>query len=175
MTRKHLFAVVAAVTALAASSALALPRTGSDLPALSLRDAWDRTYDLSPGLPVLLVYEDRDSATQNDALKKQLATLAKGDVYKKRIALVAVADVSEYDFWPARGFVKDAIKEESTRQGTAIYCDWTGSVRSSLRLDRGSSNVVLYDRAGKVIFARSGPLTAAQRAELVDLLRAQLP
>jgi predicted transcriptional regulator len=67
--------------------------------------------------------------------------------------------------------VKDAIQGESRKQGTDIYCDWTGSARQALQLDRGTSNVVLYDRAGRVAFSASGALSEARREELVRLLR----
>ena len=144
------------------NAAHALPEVGAARPALTLKDAWDRTLDLGAltGKPVLVVYEDKDSAKQNEVLKQELAGLAKGDKYMKSIALVAVADLSGYDYWPVKGFVKDAIKTESNKQNTVIYCDWNGSARDRLALRRGQSNVVLFDKGGKVLFSAAGTLTA---------------
>lgn len=174
MHRQSLRAIMAVVVM--GATANALPKTGAARPTLTLADAWDRTYDLAraKGMPLLVVYEDKDSANQNDALKRELATLGKGDAYKKKIALVAIADVSAYDYWPARGFVKDAIQSESEKQGTTIYCDWSGGARLALGLERGASNVVLYDKDGKVLFAHAGPVPEARRAELIALLKAAM-
>lgn len=154
----------------------ALPRVGSARPDVKLVDAWERSLQLDSlkGMPVLVVYEDKESSTQNKALKDELAKLAKGDKYKKSIALVAVADVQGYDYWPVRGFVKKAIREESSKMNTVIYCDWDGGARGKLALDRGTSNVVLYGKDGKVLFAHGGAMPEAKRKELIGLLRAQV-
>ena len=153
------------------------PTVGQARPAdLFLRDAWDKTTELRSldGQPLLLVYEDKDSAQQNDVLKRELGRLAAGDAYRGRVALVAVADVSQYDYWPARTFVKSAIRGESKKAGTPIYCDWNGTIRTAFNLRRGASNVVLYDRAGRAAFAWSGPMPADKRHELIERLRTEL-
>ena len=154
----------------------AVPRVGSDVPDVVLRDGWDRDTHLARfrGMPLLVIYEDKGSTEQNDPLKRELARLAKGGQDRKKIALVAIADVSDYDFWPARGFVKDAIRSESHKQDTLIYCDWDGHVRRTLSLAAGASNVVFYGRDGKALFSRSGPLSPEARRELLDLLRAHV-
>lgn len=154
-----------------------MPHPGAELPAaLRLRDAWDRTFDLS-GLatkPVLVVYEDKDSASQNQAFKNDLAALARGDRYRNSVGLVAIADVQGYDYWPVRGFVKDAIKGESHKFNTVIYCDWDGAAQRTFGLRRGTSNVILYGKDGKVIFSHEGALSEAERHEALELLRMQV-
>lgn len=168
--------VALALALVATTRAHAVPKVGAQRPDVKLVDAWDRYLEMR-GLgakPVLVVYEDKDSANDNQALKDELAKLAKGDRYKKAIALVAVADVSAYDFWPVKGFVKDAIQKESKKFGTTIYCDWDGSARRALDVVVGESSVVLYGRDGKVVFARSGALSADERRALIELLRRQV-
>lgn len=173
-------AVVAVLVGLAAvmstRTTLALPPPGADRPALRLRDAWERSLELSRlgGEPVLVVYEDKDSSGQNDAFKAELATLARGDRYKASVALVAVADVQGYDYWPVRGFVKEAIRNQSRKFGTPIYCDWDGAAQRSFGLRRGVSNVILYGREGKVLFSHEGPMSASERHQAIELLRAQV-
>ncbi|MBK6697334.1 MAG: hypothetical protein IPG50_34860 [Myxococcales bacterium] len=154
----------------------ALPSPGALRPDVRLDDPWGRAVQLSKfrGMPTLVVYEDKGSAEENKELKAQLSELAKGDKYKRLVALVAVADVSGYDFWPVRGFVKDAIQVESHKQGTIIYCDWTGSIRRALDLKAKASNVVLYGRDNRVLFAHSGPMGPEQRAALIGHLRAEV-
>jgi len=169
-------AVVSAGSLLGSSSALAVPREGEAAPNARMEDADGRIAELKAfaGKPILIVYEDRDSAKQNHALKSELAELARGERYQARIALAAVADVSAWDFWPAKGMVRDAIRDESRKQGTTIYCDWTGAFRSAYQLRRGVSNVVLVGRDGRVLFAAEGVLDAASRKRLFALLKAQV-
>jgi predicted transcriptional regulator len=161
---------------LATSPALAIPREGEAAPSARVEDADGHATDLKAfaGRPILIVYEDRDSAKQNEALKAGLAEVARGDRYRARVVLAAVADVSAWNFWPAKGFVKDAIRDESRRQGTTIYCDWTGAFRSTYQLRRGASNVVLVGRDGRVLFAAEGAVSAGERTRLFNLLREQV-
>jgi hypothetical protein len=175
MSRKALLhgAGLAIATVLLAIIAKAAPPLGATRPALRLVDAWDRPFDLSQvgGRPLLVIYEDQSSVRQNAPLKDELSRLARGDRYRSRIVLAAVADVSGYDFWPVRGFVKDAIRDESRKAGTSIYCDWSGEARRAFRAPPSTSTVILYDRESKVVFAHEGAMPAATRATLLDLLR----
>lgn len=177
MTRNRLL-VVALTVAFATwvAQALALPVAGAWRPEVELTDAWNRSIRLSNyrGMPVLVVYEDKGSSAQNGPLKEELATLAKGDKYRRLIALVAVADLTGYDYWPIRGFVRSAIRSESSKQGTVIYCDWDGHIRAALGLERNESNVVLYGRDGSVLYAHAGPMTSDERRTLIAVLRAQV-
>jgi len=167
--------ILALAFTLLTSSAAGLPAVGEARPPVWLVDAWGRSLDLGTlaGMPVLVVYEDKDSARQNEVLKAELAALAKGDAYRRAIALVAVADVDGYDYWPVRGFVKDAIKRESVRFKTPIYCDWDGAARGALGVRQGTSSEILYGWSGAVLLAHEGPMPAAKRAELIELLRGE--
>lgn len=157
-------------------AALALPAEGEKAPNASVEDADGRALEMKSlrGKPILIMYEDKDSSAQNQALKDELSKLAKGDRYKSAITLAAVADVSAYNFWPVKGFVKDAIREESQKFGTTIYCDWDASFRKKYRMREGVSSVVLVGRDGLVLFAADGALSAEKRAQLLKLLRAQV-
>lgn len=167
---------VAALVAVGASDALALPKEGEKAPNARVEDADGRGLEMKSlkGRPILIVYEDKDSAQQNQALKDELSKLAKGDKYKATIALAAVADVSSYDFWPVKGFVKDAIREESKKIGTPIYCDWTGGFRTTFKLREGTSNVILVGKDGRVLFAAEGTVGAEGRKRLIGMLRTQV-
>ena len=159
-----------------ASTARGLPHPGTEIPSVRLLDAWDRAFDISrlASRPVLVVYEDKDSAAQNQEFKNELSALARGDRYRAAVGLVAIADVQGYDYWPVRGFVKDAIRDQSLKFGTVIYCDWDGAAQRALGLQRGTSSVVLYGRDGKVIFSHQGAMSTAERQEAFDLLRRQV-
>lgn len=167
-------AVAAAAFVMGTGSVVgAVPRIGSVQPnarfedvdghALELRAFWTR--------PTLIVYEDKGAAAQNAALKRDLSALAATGSYRNAIALVAIADVSDYDFWPARGFVRRALRAESEKVGTPIYCDWTGAFRRALGLVDGASNIVVLDRAARVTFAHAGALTESERIQVIEALR----
>lgn len=158
------------------SAAAALPAVGELRPAARAVDADGRAVDLRSvnGRPILVVYEDKDSSSMNAPLKRELSVLARGDRYRNAVALVPVADVEGYDYWPVRGFVKDAIRDESKKIGATIYCDWDGSFRRAAGLRRGTSSVVLIGRDARVLFASEGPLPKPDRDRLLRLLRAEI-
>lgn len=166
----------AAAILFSSTPGLAVPSLGATLPAAQVVDSDGRAFDLrsARGKPVLVVYEDKDSAHVNDAFKAELGRLARSGSYRSTIALVPVADVRGYDYWPVRGFVKDAIRAESKKQGTSIYCDWNGSFSRALALRRGTSSIVLFGRSGSVLFAKDGQLTGPEIQHVIALLRAEV-
>jgi len=169
-------AAAALAAALVPAVSFALPKDGTDAPNARLEDADGHVVQINSfkGKPILIVYEDKDSATQNQALKDDLSKLAAGDKYKSAIALAAVADVSSYDFWPVKGFVKDSIRDESKKQKTTIYCDWDGSFRKAFGIKRGASNVILIGKDNHILFAGSGKLAEDARKKLISLLSSQV-
>ncbi|MBP9114082.1 MAG: hypothetical protein KBF88_14820 [Polyangiaceae bacterium] len=160
----------------AVSLAFALPKEGDDVGKGTVVDVDGNTFTVEStlGKPLLIVYEDKNSGTQNNALKEELGTFARDPKYKSMVLLAAVADVSSYNFWPARGFVKDAIRKESTKANTPIYCDWTGAFREALGLTRGKSNIVFVDKAGKVRYVAAGSMGEGARKRLLDLIRKEV-
>ena len=158
-------------------AAQGLPKEGEEAPTAVVEDVDGLKFDpkAQKGYrPVLILYEDKDSSKQNQKLKDDLAALAKGDKYKQKVVLAAVADVSSYDYWPAKGFVQDAIRGESKKFGTNIYCDWKGTFRTMYGMTKSASNVVLLGKNGKVLFAKSGALDEAARKKVIALLQTQL-
>lgn len=156
--------------------ASALVPVGSLRPAAQTVDADGHLLDLRAinGKPILVLYEDKDSAKMNDAFKGELSRLAKGDRYRNAVALVPVADVQSYDFWPARGFVKDAIRGESKKMGATIYCDFDGAFQRAAGFRRGTSSVMLVGRDARVLFAAEGTLTKDDRERVIALLKAEV-
>lgn len=165
-----------ALSMLASSPAFALPTEGDAAPNARLEDADGRALELKAwkGKAILIVYEDKESAPHNQPLKDALRQATKGDRYKSALVVAAIADVSDYDYWPAKGFVKDAIREESRKHGTTVYCDWNGAFRATYRLKSKTSSVVLIGRDGHVLFAAEGAVSVEERKRLIDLLRAQV-
>lgn len=161
---------------LGVTSALALPAVGEMGKNVDLEDADGKVIKLEAlvGKPILLVYEDKESTKMNQPFKDELSKLAKGDKYRDKVALAAVADLTAYNYWPVKGFVKDSIREESKKLGTTIFCDWTGHVQVSYAFRKKTSSIVLLNKQGRVIFASEGKMSAEQRKQAIDLLRAEV-
>ncbi|MFO0611693.1 MAG: hypothetical protein U0414_03830 [Polyangiaceae bacterium] len=178
MNRRN--ALLQAVAGFALTTGLATPlvaravSAGETAPEAKVQDADDRALWMSElkGSPVVVFYEDKDSRDMNSALKSEVASLM-GESGMSGIRVIPIADVSDYDSWPARGFVKDAVREESKKAGLTIYCDWDASFRAKYDLVKGSSNVVIVGRDGVVKAASSGSLSSERRAAVLSLLRAE--
>lgn len=154
----------------------AAPKVGAEAKDARVEDVDGRELTIASvrGRPLVIVYEDKDSAASNAAAKDDLRELMKDAAVSRALVVAAVADVSEYASWPARGFAKDAIREASKKAGTTIWCDWSGKFRRALELDARKSNVVLVGRDGTIKWAASGPLSQKQRATLATRIRAEV-
>jgi hypothetical protein len=169
-----LSAAVCASMWLGPGSAQALPVAGATRPAVRLVDAWDKTLDVGSigAKPVLVLYEGKESSAQNKQFKEELLALGRSKRYQS-IAVLVIADLQSYDYWPVRGFAKDAVKEKSAKYHRPIYCDWSGTVRSAFDLQRGASNIVLYGKDGHALFAYAGNLSDDTRRTALETLAQQ--
>lgn len=161
---------------LAASPAFALPAQGTVRPALSLVDVEDQAVELRGvnGKPMVVVLENRESAEQNTSFKSDLATLNKSKEAREGYVLIPIADVEGYDYWPARGFVKDAIREQNKKLGRPIWVDWRGQARRTFGASKDKSVILIFGKDGKLKFAAEGTLGTAQRAQAMTALKCEL-
>lgn len=160
------------VVSLVAFEASALIRSGSTLVDFKVHDYRDKAYSLSSlhtGRAALIVFEDKDAGKQNKSFKKRFAALQK--TLGGKVVLIPVADVSKYDYWPAKGFVKDALQDAGKKVGVKVYADWSGKGRSALGASAKRSNLVLVDKHRKVLWASAGQLTVTQEDRLLDLVK----
>ena len=169
---KAVLVLFVAILALTGGDALAVPRPGTTAPPAGVQSLSGRVVRLDRlrGKPVLIVFESRESKGRNTALKDRLARLVRGGRYRGRVHMLPVASVENLDFFPARGFVEDAIESESARIGATIYCDWDGSFRRALSLRPERSSVILISREGRVVFAFEGALDRRAQDRLIELL-----
>jgi len=160
-------------TALTGSSAMAVLSEKAEAPNARVEDSEGKATELKSlkGKPFVIVYDDRASAPKSESFRKELVKLLKGAPYASKVTLLVVADVSPYDFWPARGAVKDAVRSETKKQGTTVYCDWTGGLRSAYKLPKEKTGVVMVGKDGKVAFAKEGVPAGADHKRLVEALR----
>lgn len=168
-------AILSLLLVIPSGAALALPSVGQEVRRVAVEDPDGRVMDLSfpRTKPTLLLYEDKKSANQNQALKDELKQLA-AKAEAKQIQFVAIADTSDYRGWPLRGFAERSVRKKSAETGQRIYCDWEGSFRKAYGLRRGVSSVVLVGADGRVQYAAEGKLDPPARSKLFALLWKQV-
>jgi predicted RNA-binding protein with PUA-like domain/predicted transcriptional regulator len=160
---------------LAESKLSAAPLLDARLADLDDRSASLRGYfdpvDREPKVVVVL-HQDRKSAEENAQFKAELARLSEKNVQKLRV--VALADVDGYNFWPAKGFVKDALRP-LTSQGATVLVDWRGSVRKGYGLRSGQSAVFVLGPGGELQALARGKLSSDEMSGLLQTIRQLLP
>lgn len=156
-----------------AADAWALPTAGAPLPLVQVDNvAAGRLRPLPDARPVLVMYEDKDAQHQNDRARKVLGRINDRAENRARFEFVAVADVAAWNWWPAKRYVLDDLKQIATRENTTLFADWTAALRKAWGLKVHKSAVVLAGGDGKVLFAAEGTLSDAQLTALVGQLRA---
>jgi len=161
-------------TALPSATALAVLSEQAVAPNAKVEDSEGKAVEIKSlkGKPIVIVYDDRTSAPKSESFRRDLVKLLKSGPYASKVSLLLVADVSPYDFWPARGSVKDAVREETKKQGTTVYCDWTGGMRTAYKLKNEITSVVMVGKDGRVAFAKEGVPAASDQKRLVEALNA---
>jgi predicted transcriptional regulator len=157
---------------LVAGAAVAAPPAAVDF---SLPTTADLTRSASElrGKVAVFFYEDRHSTETNALLKKALRRAALEDrSFGERLAVVPIANVSGYDFWPARYFARNAVKKMARRHDLEIWLDWKGALQPMLGLRDDTSNVVVLDRAGRLRVRRFGPIPSEELGAFLQQLRA---
>jgi len=164
-----------ALVAATVTTVFATPKQGESLPAARVESLDGRVLDTRTfaGKNVLVFYEDKDAAKHNMALKNDLAKVKSSPGWKPNVLVAAVADVSAYDWWPAKGFVKDAIQAESRKAGITIYCDWSGEFGRAVKAKKGASNVILVGPDGKVQLSHEGVVPQSVRDAITSTVRKQ--
>lgn len=159
------------MTSFACETAVLLA-TGSSVGDFTLYDYGDSPVPLSTltaSRVTLIVFEDKDVGSQNGDFKKRFGVLQK--TLGERVVLLPVADVSNYNYWPAKRFVKDALRAAGRKDGITVYADWSGAGRTILRPRPKLSNLVLVDPDLKVLWASSGQLKPTEEDELLALVK----
>lgn len=126
------------------------------------------------GRVVLLMYEDRDSQEQNASLKAEVRRRIRQESLGRSLAVVPIADVGRYDYWPARSVVRAAVADQAKALGTEILLDWNGDVARRYGFRTPGSNVALIGRAGELLYQRTGALAADERRRFHALLSGAL-
>lgn len=130
-----------------------------------------RLGDLYRGKPAVLFYEDKSSTSLNQALKDELFRQGKEHGLLDAVAVVAVANVKAFDWFPASNFVVSAVKDTEKAVKVPVYLDWKGTLaKAPWSLDARGATVVLVDRKGEVQYSKTGQLTPAEVTALLARL-----
>jgi hypothetical protein len=127
------------------------------------------------GKPTIVFYEHPDSLQVNQAAKQELKRL--GEVYQLRdlVGTVAVIDLEELNWWPARGFALDAMQKQEKKVRIPVLADLTGELRKSpWRLNAKASTILVISPRGELLFRNTGPCEGEQFEELKATLRGLL-
>ena len=123
------------------------------------------TSELS-GKRFLLWYESPRTVSLNDDAKRTLDRV----LPHTGVLLVAVGDVSAYDYWPARAFAKRKLTQYAAKYGHPIFGDWHAQMRAAFHLQADESNLLLVDADGAIRFRATGKLSQEQIDRVAALL-----
>ncbi len=118
---------------------------------------------------LLVVYEDQEGGKQNRAVKDLIAAYHDPVANRAKLTVWPVADLSKWNWWPAKGHALTDVKKSAEKNHTRILIDWTGALQKAWGLQKKKNSIVLVVD-GKVRYASEGECTAAQK----DALEAQL-
>jgi hypothetical protein len=123
------------------------------------------------GKPVILFYEDKDSVRLNARLKERLFALASERGLMEAAWVVAVANLQKFNFFPARQIALSHVQEEEKKAGVPILVDLEGTLGAApWKLPMKTSNVLLLDEEGKVLYRYSGRMADKDVALFLALL-----
>jgi hypothetical protein len=123
------------------------------------------------GKPAVLFYEDRDSTSFNQALKDDLFRRGKEKGMLDKVSVIAVANLSGFNWFPAKNFAASAVRDAEKKFGVPIYVDWTGAmVVRPWSLPKDNATVLLLDANGEVVLRKQGRLTGEEREQVLGLL-----
>ncbi len=111
------------------------------------------------GKPVILFYEDRDSTELNKATKDELFERGRKLGVLDRAEIVAVANLSPYDWFPARQFALAAVRDAEKKFGVRVLVDFRAALgREPWALPLKTSSILVFDGKGALLWRRSGKL-----------------
>ena len=124
------------------------------------------------GQPLLVVYEDQDGGKQNKSTKALISAYHEPLANRARLTVWPVADLSKWNWWPAKGHALKDVKKSAAQSNTHILIDWTGALHQAWGFHRGKNSILLVGADGKVRFASEGEHSPEQRLALEAELKA---
>jgi hypothetical protein len=173
--KRSVGALAAAALFLISSAAGAVER-GVKLDAELIRSNGDTTRLSSFwGKPVVMFYENPDSAKLNLAAKAELKRLSDQHHLRKSVGALAVVNLEGLNWWPARPITFGVVRGEEQKNKLPILIDLHGAMRKApWKLDPHTSTVLVISAEGEVLYQASGKIEGAAFEQLTQTLRALL-
>jgi hypothetical protein len=157
------------------SSLAASGLMGSAAPYFRVQSGDDKelTLDRIKGKVAAIFYENKDVVDPNKRLKDELNKLyyEQTDALKDVLVRLPIIDCSDA-VWPFLGIWKRRLRENSKKEGVAIYCDWKGKMSSDYKMKADVNNIVIIDKGGRIRFFTSGEVKAEEINDVKQLLKA---
>jgi predicted transcriptional regulator len=121
------------------------------------------------GKVVVLFYETKDTIEVNRPLKEELNKFyaAQPRALEKIIRRVAVINCNGVFF---TGAWKNALKENSKKEGLTIYGDWDGKMAAAYKVKDKDSNLIIIDKNGRIRYDFAGKVAQEDFSAVKDLL-----
>ena len=139
--------------------------------ALTGTDGRPAALDRYRGKPAVVFYEDRASTATNQAVMDAVVGRARRDDLLDAASVIAVANITAYNFFPARDIATAFIKRAETTAGIPILLDVDGTLMAPpWNLPGDASTILLLDRTGRIVWQHSGKLPPEQAEQMLDRL-----
>ncbi|MCU0651934.1 MAG: hypothetical protein MUC39_03220 [Candidatus Omnitrophica bacterium] len=121
------------------------------------------------GKVAVLFYEAKSAIEQNRKLKTSLNVFYEGqpDSVKKDIVRIGVINCQGVFF---RGAWEKGLRDNSLKEGIAIYGDWDGKMSAGYHIKEDTSNVIVIDRKGIIRYYASGKVEDRDISMIEELL-----
>lgn len=120
------------------------------------------------GGPLVIFYEDQSSVKVNKPLKDELWN-RRPQLESTQAHVVGIAYLKPYDFFPVRGIAFERIRAMEKRTGIPILVDLKGEMGAApWSLPPNGSTVLLVDKAGHVVFRKTGALSTDEVKQVVQ-------
>ncbi len=175
MARSTLSFVAKVTWAMASASPLAAQAAPTPLRAAhaALETSAGDPVDLTALLtkPTVIFYEDRDSTKLNQHVKDALFERGKALGLLNSAAVIAIANVKEWNWFPARNFVLKAVRDIEAKVHIPIYLDFSGDMTAPpWSLPSKSSTVLVLNANTEPVLLLKGRLNAGEVEKLFSTL-----
>jgi hypothetical protein len=158
--------LILAIALLLASRTLdAAPSLGTMLPPIDLEDIDRHVRTLltpNDAKPVVVIWEDADSSKHKQPAHAVVGRYSDNAANRGMFELVAIADLSHWDYWPARHYAREAFRKAAGEKGTHVWIDWKGALLTTASLRKAESAFFVLDGAHRIRYFAQGQLDAAQ-------------
>lgn len=119
----------------------------------------------------VVFYEDRDSTTLNQHVKDALIERGKAKGMLDAVSVVAIANVKDWNWFPARNFVLKAVRDIEAKVHIPIYLDFTGGMTlPPWNLPGKTSTVVVMSPQAQPLLQFKGRLSGEEVEKLFSML-----